>query len=51
LKIEDVKEAAEAWYKANACSNTRKLVKRQLLEREAKGDVIDVEVDLTNINN
>jgi methionine aminopeptidase len=50
LKIEDVKEAEEAWFKANARSDTRKSVKRQRLEREAKGDVIDVEVDLTNIN-
>jgi hypothetical protein len=50
LTIEDVKEAAEAWYKANARSNTRKPVEQQHLEREAKGDVIDVEVDLTNIN-
>jgi hypothetical protein len=47
LKIEDFKEAAEAWYKANAVP----MVKRQHLEREAKGDVIDVEVDLTDINN
>jgi hypothetical protein len=50
LKIKDVKEAAEAWYKANAYSNTRKLDEQQHLEREAKGDVTDVEVDLTNIN-
>jgi hypothetical protein len=50
LKIKDVKEAAGAWHKANACSNTRKLVEGQRLERETKDDVIDVEVDLINIH-
>jgi hypothetical protein len=39
------------WYEANGRANTRKSIERQRLEREQQGDVVEVEVDLTDINN
>jgi hypothetical protein len=50
LPIEQVKVAAKLWYQANARSNTRKSIERERLEREQRGDVIEVEVDLTDID-
>jgi hypothetical protein len=50
LSIDQVKTAHEFWYEANTRSNQRKQNERQRLEKEQQGEVVVVEVDLTDIN-
>jgi hypothetical protein len=51
LKIGDIPDAVEAFYKHNARSNQRKAQERQKMEIAQQGSVVDVEnVDVSDIN-
>lgn len=50
LNVDGIKPCAEAWYEANARSNTRKEAERERLQKAQQGDVPTETVDLTDIN-
>lgn len=51
ISIDAVKTAHESWCLANTRVNARKHLERQRLERITQAEVIDVDVDLSDINN